>query len=206
MKKTTLLISVAYLSASALSLSALSACSPAGIATGAGAATGIAVAREGGLRGSIKDTRINADIADKWFKYDVETFSKLNVTVNQGRVLLTGVVQNPEDRVEAVRLAWQVEGVEQVINEISIADSEGVRGYIKDTWITTRLRTKMTFDKQIQSINFSVDTVQGNVYLMGVAHTEDERSRVKALARTIPNVKQVVSYIKLAGPDKDGDS
>lgn len=206
MKKITFLVSVAYLSASALSLSALSGCSPAGIATGAGAATGIAVAREGGLRGSIKDTRINADIADKWFKYDVETFSKLNVTVNQGRVLLTGVVQDPEDRVEAVRLAWQVEGVEQVINEISIADSEGVRGYIKDTWITTRLRTKMTFDKQIQSINFSVDTVQGNVYLMGVAHTEEERSRVKALARTIPNVKQVVSYIKLAGPDKDGDS
>ena len=181
----------------------MNGCSPIGIATGAGAATGIAAASEGGIRGSLRDTRINADIADKWFKYDLNTFTNLNITVNQGRVLLTGVVQNPKDRVEAVRLAWQVEGVDQIINEIRIADSTGFTGYIKDTWITTKLRTAMTFDKKIQSINFSIDTVQGIVYLMGVAHTEEELERVKALARSTSNVKQVVSYVKFAGPKKN---
>lgn len=181
---------------------AMSACSPLGIATGAGAATGIAAAREGGIRASVSDARINAAISDKWFKYDLDTFAKLNITVNQGRVLLTGVVQDPEDRVEAVRLAWQVNGVEQVINEIRIADSEGLSGYIKDTWISAQLRTKMTFDRDIQSINYSVDTVQQVVYLMGVAHTQEELNRVKALSRSISGVKQVVSYVKMAGPDK----
>ena len=187
-----------------ISVLGLNACSPLGMATGAGAATGIAAAREGGIKQSFTDTRINADISDRWFKYDLSTFANLNITVNQGRVLLTGVVQDPEDRVEAVRLAWKVDGVEQVINEIRIADSAGFTGYLKDSWISTKLRTSMTFDKQIQSINFSIDTVQGVVYLMGVAHTEEELDRVKALARSTSNVKQVVSYVKMAGSENNG--
>lgn len=178
----------------------VSACSPLGMATGAGAATGVAAAREGGIKGSLSDIRINADISDRWFKYDVNTFSKLNITVNNGRVLLTGVVQEPKHRVEAVRLAWQPESVKQVINEIRIADSEGISGYIQDTWITAKLRTAMTFDKQVQSINYSIDTVQNIVYLMGAAHSEAERNRVKALARGVSGVRQVVSYIKLLEP------
>lgn len=182
---------------------ALSACTPLGLATGAGAATGIAAAREGGIKSSVKDARINAAISDKWFKYDLNTFAKLNITVNQGRVLLTGVVQDPKDRVEAVRLAWQPEGVEQVINEIRIADSEGISGYVRDTWISAQLRTKMTFDREIQSINYSVDTVQRVVYLMGVAHDKEELDRVKDLSRSVSGVKQVVSYVKMAGPEKE---
>jgi len=114
-------------------------------------------------------------------------------------VLVTGTVQNPDDRVEAIRLAWQVNGVKQVINEIRVADSEGVQGFVKDGWITTRLRTAMTFDRDIQSINYTIDTVQGTVYLMGVAHSQSELDRVVALARTIPGVKQVISYVKPLG-------
>ena len=123
----------------------------------------------------------------------------LSTTVNQGRVLLTGVVQDPNDRVEAVRLVWQVPGVKQVMNEIRVADSEGVPGFVRDNWITTRLRTAMTFDKEISSLNYSIDTVQGVVYLMGVAMNQRELDRVMDIARTIPNVKQVVSYVKMIG-------
>src|SRR5690606_1814354 len=118
---------------------------------------------------AVSDTAIKAKINDAWLRYNIETFSKLSTTVNQGRVLLTGVVQNPEARVEAVRLVWQVEGVKQVINEIRVADSEGLPGFVKDNWITTRLRTAITFEKNVQSLNYSIDTVQGVVYLMGVA-------------------------------------
>ena len=128
----------------------MTSCSPIGMATGAGAALGIASAQEGGIKSATTDIKIRALINDAWFKYDLDTFSKLNLTVDQGRVLITGVVQNPEHRVEAVRLAWQVEGVKQVINEIRIADSEGIGGYMTDTWISTRLRAAMIFDKNIQ--------------------------------------------------------
>ncbi len=182
-----------------LSLLTCSACSPVAVVGGAATVAGIAAVREGGLSTSVKDASIQAQINDLWFRYDVETFRKLNLTVNQGRVLITGVVQDPEHRVEAVRLAWQVEGVEQVINEIRIAESEGVQGFMRDSWINARLRTALTLDSQVQNLNYSIETVQGTVYLMGVAHSQAELNRVVEIARTIPHVKQVVSYVKLAG-------
>ena len=188
----------------AVSTASLSACTVVGLAAGAGASLGIASQQEGGITSAAEDVKIKAMIGDKWFKYKVDTFSKLTTTVDQGRVLITGVVQNPDDRVEAVRLAWQVEGVKQVINEIRVADGEGVPGFVRDKWITTRLRTEMTFTKDVGAINYSIDTVQGTVYLMGVARNQEELDRVIALARSLPNVKQVVSYVKPLGEPVQG--
>jgi len=175
------------------------ACTPLGMATGVAATAGAASSKEGGISGAITDASIKGAINEAWFQYDLDMFSKLSTRVDQGRVLLTGVVQNPEHRVEAVRLVWQVKGVKQVINEIQVADSEGLPGYVRDTWITTRLRTEMTFAKEVQSLNYSLDTVQGVVYLMGVAMGQNELNRVMEIARTIPNVKKVVSYVKMVG-------
>lgn len=182
-----------------ISLSFLASCSPIGVATGAGAAVGVAAAREGGIRGTASDIRIKALISEKWFQYDLETFAKLNLMVEQGRVLITGVVQDPEDRVEAVRLAWQVDGVKQVMNEIRVADGEGLPGYIRDTWISARLRTELTFNRDVQSINYSIETVQGTIYLMGIAQNREELDIVLETARQIPDVQQVISYVKMAG-------
>lgn len=190
-------ISASLVLVSSIALAA--GCTPLGLATGTAATVGSASSQEGGLTRAVSDTSIKAQINDTWFKKDISMFSKLSTTVNQGRVLLTGVVQNPEHRVEAVRLVWQVEGVKQVINEIQVANSEGVPGFVRDNWITTRLRTAITFEKGIQSLNYSIDTVQGVVYLMGVAMSETELNKVTQLARTIPNVKQVVSYVKMIG-------
>jgi osmotically-inducible protein OsmY len=175
------------------------ACTPLGMATGAGATIGIASQTEEGISGTASDIRIKILISDLWFRYSVEAFGKLSMTVQQGRVLITGIVQNPDQRVEAVRLAWQVEGVKQVINEIRVAQSEGLPGYVRDQWITARLRTALTFDSGVYSINYSIDTVQGNVYLMGIARDQAELDRVVEIARTIPRVRQVISYITLAG-------
>lgn len=184
-----------------LVLSALlvSGCSTVGVATGAGATVGIAAAQEGGIRGAVSDAAIQVQINSLWFQYDVDAFRKLDMTVDQGRVLLTGVVQDPEMRVEAVRLAWQPKGVKQVINEIQIDEGGGFLGFARDNWITTRLRTSLTLNKDVQSINYSIDTVRGVVYLMGTAQNQDELNRVIETARTVPDVRRVVSYVKMAG-------
>jgi osmotically-inducible protein OsmY len=174
-----------------------------GLLVGAGATAGIAAAQEGGLSSAASDARIQLAINELWFSYDVETFRKLDLTINQGRVLITGVVQDPEDRVEAVRLAWQPRGVQQVINEIQVSESEGILGFAKDTWISTRLRTALTFDRQVLSINYNIDTVQGTVYLMGFAQNREELNRVIETARTISGVNGVVSYVKFVGGDGD---
>ena len=182
-----------------LSLALLSACTPIGVATGVGASAGIAASKEGGISTAVTDKWIQTQINEAWLRYDIDTLSKLSTTVQQGRVLITGVVQKPDARVEAVRLAWQVKGVNQVINEIRVANSEGVQGFLRDNWISTRLRGAMLFDRNIDSIHYSIDTVQGVVYLMGAAKNQSELDLVIETARTIPHVKQVVSYVKMSG-------
>lgn len=176
---------------------ALQGCSPVGAALGAGAGVGIAAAQEGGIDRAVDDGVIQAKINELWFRHDVNMFAKLDLTVNNGRVLITGVVQNPEHRVEAVRLAWQPKGVQQVINEIQVAESDGIQGFAKDTWITTRLRTSITMDRDVQSLNYNIDTVKSVIYLMGFAQSQAELNRVIETARTISGVKQVVSYVKV---------
>lgn len=194
-------IMIRYFTLSFLVLSSLvlANCSAVGLATGAVAVTGISAAQEGGIDRAFTDAKIKTLINEAWFQYNVDAFRKLSTTINHGRVLITGVVQDPEHRVEAVRLAWQAKGVRQVINEIQVADSEGITGYVKDTWITSRLRATLTFDRAVQSINYSIDTVQGIIYLMGVAQNQTELNHVIEKARTISGVKKVVSYVKLAG-------
>ncbi len=178
---------------------ALSSCTMVGLAGVAGVAAGTAAVQEGGVSSAVSDARIQTLINDLWFRHDVAMFTKLDLTINQGRVLITGVVQDPNHRVEAVRLAWQPRGVVNVINEIKIARSAGIAGYAKDVWITTRLRSALILDKDVESINYSIDTVQGSVYLMGFAQNQMELNHVIDIARRIENVRQVVSYVKLVG-------
>jgi osmotically-inducible protein OsmY len=180
-----------------VSLVTLSGC--VGAAVGVGAAAGVAAAREGGFKKSITDESIRLTISDLWFRRSTEMFRKLDLTVNQGRVLITGVVQKPEDRVEAVRLAWQAKGVKQVINEIRVGDEKSIQTIAQDNWISAELRTRLTFDRDVQSINYSIETVQGTVFMMGVAQNQAELDRAIQIARRIKGVKEVVSYVKLVG-------
>lgn len=177
----------------------LSGCGAVGLAAGAGAIVGTTASREGGLQAGVNDASIKAQINDLWFKHDMKMFSKLSMTIDQGRVLLTGVVQNPEHRVEAVRLAWQPKGVKQVINEIRVGESSSWGTIARDEWINAELKTRLIANKGVQSINYNIETVQGSVYLMGVARNQDELDRVIRVARGIKGVKEVISYVKLSG-------
>jgi osmotically-inducible protein OsmY len=188
-----------YLRMAVMPFALVSLSSCAGVIAGVGATIGTAAVQEGGLSRAASDARIQADINERWFSYDVNMFAKLDLTVNQGRVLITGVVQDPEHRVQAVRLAWQPTGVVQVINEIKVAESEGLIGFAKDAWISGKIRASLIMDKDVESINYSIDTVQGSVYLMGFAQDQGELNHVIEIARTTGGVKRVVSYVKLVG-------
>lgn len=182
----------------AAALLALSACSTTGVAVGAGAATAVAASEERGLGGAISDTAIETQINAALLQHSFETFRKVAVKSYEGRVLLTGLVQKPEMRIDAVRLAWQVRGVKEVINEIEVTDKGGPAAYARDVWISTQLRTKLLLDKEIQSINYSVETVSGSVYLMGFARSPEELARVKAHARNLAFVRRIVSHVRVA--------
>lgn len=189
----------------ALMVSSLSGCGVVGIAAGLGATVGVAAAQEGGLKGATTDVSIRVAITDLWLKENPEIYRRCTLTVKEGRVLLTGTVTNPDMRVDAVRLAWQADGVRQVINEITVdKKGGGVTDFVTDSWITGQIKTHLTFDKYIQSINYTVETVNGTVYLMGIAQDQRELDRVLDYARNTKHVKNVVSYVRLRGETPAG--
>ena len=161
-----------------------------------GATAGTAALQDRGLGGAIDDTVIHGKITSAYLSNDVE-FKLIAVKVHEGRVLLTGTVPKPEDRVEAVRHAWKVEGVKTVINEITVEDDGSVLDLARDKWVSTQLRLKITFDGKIKAINYAIDTVNGTVYLMGIAQNERELALVRNHARSLDYVRRVVSHVRI---------
>ncbi|MDR3439641.1 BON domain-containing protein [Telmatospirillum sp.] len=164
---------------------------------GSAATVGVGAAEERGFEGAVDDTKIRTAINNLWFSEDLEVFRDITLTINEGRVMLTGSVKKPETRVEAVRLAWQAAGVRQVIDEIQVEDKSGFADYASDVWIANKLRTRLMFDSKIKNINYTTDVVNGVVYLMGIAQDQDELDRVIAYARDTSDVKRVVSHVVL---------
>lgn len=186
----------------ALLCAGLGACVP--VAIGAGATAGVAAAQEGGIRTAATDAAIRLQIHDLWLKHDLDLYRRLDMTVKEGRVLITGKVATADARVDAIRLAWQADGVKQVINEIQVDNSSSITGFATDVWITTTLKSQLLVDQYVQSLNYTVDTVGGVVYLMGVAQDQRELNRVVNYARNINRVKNVVSYVRLRGETPAG--
>lgn len=186
-----------------LSLALLAgACTPVGTAVGAGAAVGVAAADERGVGGVVDDAKIRLQVNKLWLDQDFDLFRKIDLSVIEGRVLLTGEVAKPEHRVEAVRLTWQAEGVREVINEIKVGDASGIKDWKNDVWIATELRSRLMFDKFIRNINYTVDCVNAEVFISGIAQNQAELDRVVAHARDVPRVKRVVSYVLLKDDPK----
>lgn len=164
---------------------------------GAGATGAVAASQERGLGGAVGDTQIRTAINYLWLDDNAEMFHQLNLNVQEGRVMITGVVPKQEMKEQAVKLAWQAKGVKEVIDEI-IVDPKGTSGtYARDSWIATQLKTKLLFDKNIYSINYSVETVRGQVYVLGVAQDRHELDLVLNNARSIEYVRKVTSYVLL---------
>ncbi len=121
-----------------------------------------------------------------------------DVTVNDGAVLFTGKVKTPEDKVEATKLAWEIKGVREVINELQVTDTSSIKDIAKDLAASATLRGKLIADSEISSLNFSIDVVNGIVYLSGVASTPNEMNKVVSHAERLRFAQEVVNYIILA--------
>jgi len=167
-----------------------------GVAVGAGATVSAAAYQERGVDGAARDLKITADIRERLFRYDHELAAATGIEVYEGRVLVTGTVDEEKDRADAVRLAWQAPGVKEVINEVQVVESDLV-DLTRDTWITTKLEAQITFDKHISAVNYSVETVNRTIYLIGIAQNQAELDRVVAHARDIEQVRRVISHVRV---------
>lgn len=168
-----------------------------GVAVGAAATGATVAAQERSVGDAVDDLTIRTTLNELFIRESLDLYNKVSFSVVEGRVLLKGSVEKPEERIKATQLAWRAAGVREVINEIQVTDKGGFVDYAKDTWISTQLKTKMMLAKEVLSINYSVETVNGTVYLMGIAQDQKEIDRVIALARDVPDVHEVVSHVVL---------
>ena len=173
------------------------ACSPTTAAVGAGAAVGATAVQDRGIEGAARDTWIRTEINQRLLATSGELFLDVHLQVQNGRVLLSGTVPTPESRVKAVRIAWQSDGVREVINEIELSDKDSLAEYARDRWIEARLRTRLLTDRAVNSLNISIESVNQSVYLIGIVHSRDEMARVVAHAKNVPYVRRVVNYLAL---------
>jgi osmotically-inducible protein OsmY len=178
-------------------LPVLAGCSAWDMTLSGGATAATAASEERGLGQAVNDNGIMLGIENAMLQTDAGLVTKVDVNVHEGRVLLAGQVDRPEDRVTAVKLAWQQANVVEVINEIKVANSESVGEYLHDAWLAQTLRNDLLFDSQIRSINYNVDCVAGTIYLMGVAQNQAELQRVIDHARDISYVRNVISFVRL---------
>jgi osmotically-inducible protein OsmY len=163
---------------------------------GAGGA-GYAANQERGVGGTFNDFKIKTDIQSAWLKANPAMQGDFDATVYEGRVLLTGLAPTPQLKAEAQQVASAVPGVRAVYNEIEVAPPETAWNVAKDAWITSQVRSDLVFNAHIRSDNYDVETVDRSVYLIGSARTQAELDSATTMARYVPGVKRVVSYVEI---------
>jgi len=126
----------------------------------------------------------------------------VDIEVTEGVVLLSGEVPRPEDRIEAERIAWSSEAVQQVGNEIHVGGRDGARSDARDEYITQQVRARLLSDPGVRSVNYNVEVHRAIVYLLGVARSEAELDRASRIASLVPDVERVVTYVRVAEPGR----
>ncbi len=173
----------------------LQSCSPINIlATGTSA--GAVVAESNRTVGeAVDDTAIKIKIAERYAKSKKGIFLDVNSTVKLGKVYLTGIVESQDARVEAVKLVWEINGVDEVINEIEVGNSQNLKDYSNDLWITTQIKTKTITSLGLDYITFNFESINGKVFVMGIASNKDESEKVIEIIRDVKGVKSIVNHI-----------
>jgi len=180
-------------------------CTVPGMVIGAGATAGIAAAEERGVETALDDLQIDVEIKRRYLNANEDLLTDVSTEVVEGRVLLTGVVEETEMRIDAARIAWGVDGGSEVINEIKVAGDGSLAQASKDLFITTDLRTRMMGDREISAINYSIETVRGTIYLLGIAQSKSELERVINHARNVSGVRNIIPYVR-GKPSKQDQS
>ena len=170
-------------------------CSPAGV-LGSGAATGMVVAEGDRTLGTVvDDASIKVNIAAKFINSTDNLFVDVSTTVLEGRVLLTGLVDNQEIRIDAVRKVWEVEGVKEVVNEIQVGDRNSLKEYAQDVWITTQVKGLAAKTIGLRSIAYNFETIQGKVYIAGITSRPKQLEELIEATKTVKGVKEIINYV-----------
>ncbi len=145
----------------------------------------------------IDDSIMQKTLSTKIVLLDKSYILSVNSKVLDGRIFLTGKVDNPEEKLKLTKLAWEIEGVRSVRNDIKVKEKFNFQQSAKDILITSQLRTALIMNKNIKATNYQIDTYKKKIYIYGIAITSDERDLVLEEAREILDVVDVIASILL---------
>ena len=170
-------------------------CSPANVLATGGATTMVIAEGDRSFGTVVDDATIKVNIASKFISSDDNLFININTNVLEGRVLLTGLVDNQEIRIDAVRRVWEIGGVKEVINEIEIGNRASLKDYGKDLWINTQAKGLAAKTIGLRFLAYNFETIKGKVYIAGITSRPDQLDKVIEVIKTIKGVTEIVNYV-----------
>jgi len=170
-------------------------CSPVGVLASGGGATMVVAEGDRSLGTVVDDATIKLNLSAKFLKSENRLFLDVNSNVTEGRVLLTGLVDTQEIRIEAVRKVWEINGVREVINEIEVGDKTTLREYMNDLWINTQVKSLAARTIGLRSFSYNFETIKGKVYIAGITSRPEQLQAIVESTKTIKGVKEIVNYV-----------
>tara|TARA_B100000427_G_C15364767_1_gene531547 strand:- start:167 stop:769 length:603 start_codon:yes stop_codon:yes gene_type:complete len=160
--------------------------------------TGVSVALDPRSLGTqIDDSIMQKNLSARLALIEKSYLISINVKVLDGRIFITGKVDDPEEKLKITKLAWETKGARSVKNDIKIKEEFNFKQSAKDLLITSQLRSAIIFNKEIKATNYQIDTYKKKIYIYGIARTSNERKKVINEAKEILDVEDVVSSILL---------
>ena len=158
--------------------------------------TGVSVALDPRSLGTqIDDSIMQKNLSARILLQDKKYFLSIKSKVLDGRIFLTGKVNDPEEKLQITKLAWETEGARSVRNDIKIKEKFNFQQSAKDVLITSQLRTALILNKEIKATNYQIDTYKKKIYVYGIALTSDEKALVIREAKEILDVEDVIASI-----------
>tara|TARA_Y100001936_G_scaffold153602_1_gene149832 strand:+ start:39 stop:632 length:594 start_codon:yes stop_codon:yes gene_type:complete len=160
--------------------------------------TGVSVATDPRTVGTqIDDSIMQKNLSARVILMNKDYFLTVKTKVLDGRIFLTGKVENPEEKLKLTKLAWETQGVRSVRNDIKIKEEFNFKQSAKDILITSQLTTALILNKKIKATNYQIDTYKKKIYIYGIAITPEERDLVLKEAKEILDVEDVIASILL---------
>ena len=160
--------------------------------------TGVSVAIDPRSVGTqIDDSIMQKSLTTRILVQDKKYFLSVKSKVLDGRIFLTGKVDDPEEKLKLTKLAWETQGVRSVRNDIKIKEEFSFKQSAKDLLITSQLRSALIFNKKIKATNYQIDTYKKKIYIYGIAINDEEKSIVLEEAKEISDVEKIIASILL---------
>ena len=172
----------------------LNSCSSA---VSVGAFIGNAGTSSKGIKKSFSDTYLKTKVIAKISLLDIKNIANISVNVSRGTILYTGYVISAEKRLLIVKKTWEVEGVKKIINELKIDDDVPLSQRTNDFILRSKINTRLLFKSGINSNNFSVDVVDGEVYIIGLADNINEKTEVERFLSGMTDIKKLITIIEI---------